>query len=1782
MRRRRSVRWALLLSAMAMAVAVQTAVAAQPDAAKRLFVLRAPQDRQFVGDRARVSLRAELKRGVNVRAVLVNGVNRRGLARRLRASGQRSLRLSVGRLKRGRNLVALVVRRRGRLDSETVMVDRARRLPRLIRRLHVDVNLPRHPQITLLPDRLRVEIKATLNGHDVSRAFERGGPLRRRLRLSPKDGLRQGWNRLSVRVRSFDGRFERMRRSFFVSRGRPLADAGPDRRSRAGLAVRLNGSRSLPAAGRSSRHLGYRWTVVEKPAGAEPVLSRRNRRRAILRTDPSHPGRYVTRLRVSSHKRGGVRTTDTVQTTADAQPRVPVETIATAADGTHGIAVGVTIDCEDATVGADEPCFYANPGTDAELQVLVLDRATLAPPLGYSNYNRAYSTSSLSGFKSQMQALATNQTGATCPSYDSDKLVLLVLRSGTIGDTGNFAAGLNVFNVSPDAPTTKSSSDCVASHSGPTGGPFSIIGVPGTLTGKAWTNNAVTIDTATGDDGIQGSLSGFLKEVDDNPGSETAEITRSFTFPDSIPYETNNDGLLQGSSSDDVFILGDEEVKLVPSSSDTNGISVVSFDALNPTGTLTLEKFVSNIDNNASIGLDWDQLNTVLGQLMAGKPPSGSCAVCGIGLVINGQTSGYESEPDQTGLEGVLAKLEQLGLNPDTFVRALNSKGNANTPGGYGTYSMISAGGIGYASSNVIADGVSDEEGALHVYDGDVTGQPQRGAAGTVPGHRRSGRSAGTEHDDADPVRRAGRLAADPDLAETASCSSDTTGPETGCEATGQEVALAYVAEQAYSNLFPGNPPALWTNADDAEPSGAQVQVTLGGSADSLNGDGCQADEDPAPDSAATGQGTIVVDAAAARSAALVLRNTYPSSTALDASSATNVRMPSGTVPFTQDDLTCAANQLHDEIDARNTVSDLVGRVTNDSELGGVIDVDLGQVAEDVQNGAMASISKQISAQQDSTASWWAEMTMRWAPGVAQILTFAEDANPFLSAAYEWLQLFGDTGQLAIDTFQGPSGNPTALIDQYVLLESQLEQQEIEVEAQVVNAMQAQTNGVLLSREILLSGPTMLAAADDAAGTTYNFGSNDANVQIAANNAYLFKVRQLAYQSLWPQVYSAVRSSFADACEDDKSGQATICWNASGNTWEYTGGFGPAPPSDATSLTLASQAYCNGYVGGYPYKSARTGTPSGLGQGTEYQPQVSVASSDATAQYLDYVMVETSSVSASNFSKGYFPTVASLDVVQPFFAQPDDNAENPNADAAPGFYAPDFWFQNLPPSSRLWCDDSQKVGGSTMNIGAIGGFYQNVDGKQDAWPTPPHDPDTPCTWEPIGSTSNVRAICVFPGGSRQYTNGKQVNLATLVDSLGGSASSSGIWLAGYGGEGNSGGPGGSLAEGGDGGGSGYAQSYFDSLDAFKSAFGDSEVVYYFNGEQGNKGGSEHHAGGGGSSTIVGSQDLSASATAPCVLADSNAVNSGGSTVSVPKLSTGGSCSAQNVVIVAGGGGGGGEADGASGGSKGGSGATAIAAGRTVSAGGANGNSVKGGHEGIGANSNGSGEGGRASSYANGGAGSAGIGGQGGDAYDSSNVGWSNATPAVGSSGRGGHGSTASGDGGYGGAGGGGFGGGGGGGLGGSSTGGGSGGGGGSYAFKGDKPPSGGNIVSTKPNAAGPFIVVVDDVDGPSPSGGGLSGTLTSSRHQARGGSRLRIRFTTNRAARVRIVVTGRGERVAVTRRVRGAGLHRRTIRLAASGRPLRRGTYALRLRITDKDGRRLTLRGRLRINERGR
>ncbi len=610
-----------LLGIAAVPAAARAGLWARTEKGTKAFALLSPSEQQVVVQSSDVQLRMQLASGVALKAVIAPGYDTKQLTDQLRQAerpiggGARKVTAVLGRLKQGPNPLTFVTTLGRETASKQVVVNRVLRAHVIEGFGVIGVGAGNAPAVRLVPRLERVAVQATLNGRDLSRLFARGKPLVRAVVLAPRLGLRLGANHLRVFVRSFKGAYEARSISFWVSPRRPLADAGASRRVRVGSYAVLDGSSSLRPAGAARGTMRYVWKIVSKPRGAKPRLFRAHSVRAVLRTDRSRPGRYTVRLTVY-YGRPGKHKTDsagltaspvglaTTSVEADPQPRVPVDTFASEG-GQGGIAVGVQPGCTDPTESSSQPCFYANPGTAGELQVLVLDRTTLAPPSNYPNYNQAYSTSDLSGFASQMQALATAQSGETCPSYSSDVIVIVALRSGSISDTANFQLGMSVFNVNPSAPDATSSSQCTENTSLGSG-PFSVIAVPGTVAGKAWTNDQLTIDNPQGLVEQPGEIVGFLKEGSDDPGASPLTLSYGFTFPDSVFYDTR-----AGSSGNEVELgptssgqpYGNTPVALSTPGSGQGAIDVLSFDTVNTQNTLHLEATVGNTGSNS--GLNW-------------------------------------------------------------------------------------------------------------------------------------------------------------------------------------------------------------------------------------------------------------------------------------------------------------------------------------------------------------------------------------------------------------------------------------------------------------------------------------------------------------------------------------------------------------------------------------------------------------------------------------------------------------------------------------------------------------------------------------------------------------------------------------------------------------------------------------------------------------------------------------------------------------------------------------------------------------------------------------------------------------------------------------------------------------------------------------------------------------------------------------------------------------------------------------------------------------------------
>jgi hypothetical protein len=1257
-------------------------------------------DQQVLVRGSHVRLRLVLLPGASLKAVIVPGYRTARLTAQLRSAevpvggGRRLIKAVVGGLPRGPSLLSFVTTLRGQTAGKQVVVNRV--LPaRVIAALGmVRVARGHAPVVRLLPSRLAVSVTAKLNGHDISQSFAQGAPLVRRVELTPRLGLQAGWNHLSVFVRTFKGSYEQRTVSFYVSLSRVLADAGPARRVRAGLYALLDGSRSLRPARAGKGALRFRWRIVSEPRGAKAQLFRAHTLRAVLRTDMSHPGMYTAQLSVSwvprSKRRAasGANTLSLATTTveADPQPRVPVDTFASEG-GQDGIAVGVTSGCSDPTESSSQPCFYANPGSGNELQVLVLDRDTLQPPSGYADYNEAYSTSNLSGFASQMEALETAQSGETCPSYNTDDIVIVALRSGSITDTTNFDAGMSVFNVSPNAASATSSSQCTETTSLSTG-PFSVVAVPGTLQGKASTNDGLTLANPEGITEQPGEIVGFFHEVSDDPGSSPLVLTYGFTFPDSVFYDTRASGSggdeveLGPTSPDEAY--GNTPVQLPTESSGEGAINVLSFDTVNPQNTLHLEATVSNVGSGE--GLNWSELSTDLSDLIANKPPGGgTCTHCGVILVSEGQIGGYNNEPDASSFSDVLEELETLGLDPDTFAQAVNSQG---------TYSMLSANGIGNAASSVLAEGVDDPgDATLLVYSGTLTGNLARGSRGQL--YPLTGDPTGqTTASTLLPILYGtqGQWAMTPTLSDVADCPSNTPEPpESGCVASCPAVAFAYLVEQAFPDLFDDEAPALWGTGDTG---------------DAVSGCG---GESGSPD----------VEPANVLTAETALRDSYGDySLSFSQAAVLAVQMPSG-APFSSTDFTNAQQQIISELSQRAQVISTMSTAANvETNSQTDVTIDLAQVTADVETLELSSIASDLKAESESDTSWDVQLVFHWFNGINKVLNFWRALAPLLNEAYLWTGLLGDGSLAVFDTLEGPGGspNPGALILDYAMLVAQLQQQNLDVEDQVANTLTAQANGMEQSEEILLSSPDMMSSFDQAALTTWNFGSNTADVYTDAQNAYLYRVTQLAYEDMWPQAYTAVRFGNENDCEEysyPKNNGSYVCWIPSENKYEvwnpYVGdNYGTPPP-----LTGASSAICAGGsgFGGYFYPFSGANLGSGFGQGTEYQPPDAVATSGNDPGYLDFVMVASNSLGLHDPA-----TVASYSLVEPFFEQPTDSVSNPSSSSPPGFYAPDFWQQVLPVSDDLQCPDLNSSGDWFIES-SVGGYYANQQ-SWDVWPTP--------------------------------------------------------------------------------------------------------------------------------------------------------------------------------------------------------------------------------------------------------------------------------------------------------------------------------------------------------------------------------------------------------------------------------------------------------------------------------
>jgi hypothetical protein len=111
--------------------------------------------------------------------------------------------------------------------------------------------------------------------------------------------------------------------------------------------------------------LAYRWTIVSRPRGSRAGLHQADSAHPSLR--PDRPGRYVMRVRIG---RSVTRTLTLTASVAAGPLGVALYTIWND-DGNWGVQVGGQ--------GAPGAEFYGSPTQSDALQLLALDRQTLAP-----------------------------------------------------------------------------------------------------------------------------------------------------------------------------------------------------------------------------------------------------------------------------------------------------------------------------------------------------------------------------------------------------------------------------------------------------------------------------------------------------------------------------------------------------------------------------------------------------------------------------------------------------------------------------------------------------------------------------------------------------------------------------------------------------------------------------------------------------------------------------------------------------------------------------------------------------------------------------------------------------------------------------------------------------------------------------------------------------------------------------------------------------------------------------------------------------------------------------------------------------------------------------------------------------------------------------------------------------------------------------------------------------------------------------------------------------------
>jgi len=1026
-----------------------------------------------------------------------------------------------------------------------------------------------------LPNHFDIVLKGRLNDVEVGDIFRQAGPARLRAELSATHGLKHGHNELVVEGQTTDGRVESQTMQFFVPYNLPLAAAGLDVRVLAGSDVHLDGSKSLPGV-YARMPLRFQWKIVSAPGNSKAWLLDADRAQPTLHVDI--PGVYEIELSVfypfGRLSRTSLFATDSLTVTVTPQASVPFQTVFEndVPDGVQVAVDRVTCGSPDAP-SLEEPCYYANQDGSA-VQVLVLNREDLTLVS-----NRSYATLTGSSLNGQIGGLGTG-----------DDLVIILGQYDLTDPDATLVTLLN--NIGVDI----AAGDTIA-------GPYSIIGIPGSIPGKAYVNDNLTL---TGQQ--PGEIKGFLKYAGMVTATGGVDDNRFvFSFDDVVSYGVSR-GYINSMTNNTVRI---GNLQRTGGGSLTDSIQIVTFDRLN-LSILSNQIFVASHDE----GINWADVGTTLSDARSNKQ--------GVVIASIGQMSGFSSEPEAAALmSSVLPAIKALGGSPDVFLRAVNQ--NA-------TYSFIGVEGIGYQSSSVLAEDVpSGDAKLLPIENGEITGILRRGTDMRL--FPQLWDPNGLSQSD-------GLLP----IVYQALSAWPMTPDNSATTASGEEVALAWLAQNAFT-------PGIDTGTDLSTVANVR-QVALALRANYPT------------------SWTPVFNASIA----------YPGSDAFSGAVNANV---------SETDFENAVQQIALEIGQRTSVQnwfDTLNQafVQNQAQLITTLQTVATNVQVDILNQSANALLEAASS------SWVAGMVSQCASGIAKVaVVFQSVGVPGLSQLIAVLNFAGAAGNAVLASQEGPA-TATAT---YFLLENELDQDAIEIDQQVVNAVTAQETGVGLTEQIVLSDWDKMNEVALKSNTSIADGGWELTEQDVTNlsNVIIVTARQQAYRAWAAKLFAAAQVDLSSALGSPSDASSFTC------AW-----------CECESNPFAPACSCHS---DQPFGGASSG-PSGFGNAQQYWPQTSIRTSgNSTIDHLTYVMYDQSWHSPGSSSSGLDDGkthLANHDVVVAIFGQPasDSGDGDTSSSTNGGLIAPLFWTETFDMTEGVGCDGTYQTdtcSGGTCENGGIKG-----------------------------------------------------------------------------------------------------------------------------------------------------------------------------------------------------------------------------------------------------------------------------------------------------------------------------------------------------------------------------------------------------------------------------------------------------------------------------------------------